>query len=168
MAKIVGELPGLALTPEDISQRKVLSTYWRPKAEYGWDAGIAIGRYLEELRNGRLVGVRHHRCGRTVIPPRIFCEQCFAPMDEWVQLPDSGTVNTFSICYVSWDVKKLEVPEIPAVIEIDGTSPRVGILHKLGEIDPQQIKVGMPVRAAWKPAEERMGAITDILYFKPI
>ncbi|MBI3286767.1 MAG: Zn-ribbon domain-containing OB-fold protein [Chloroflexi bacterium] len=168
MAKIVRELPGLALTPEDISQRKVLSTSWVPKAEYAWDAGIAMGRYLEELRNGRLMGVRHRRCGRTVIPPRIFCEQCFAPMDEWGELPDTGTVNTFSICYVSWDVKRLEVPEIPAVIEIDGTSPRVGILHKLGEVDPQQVKVGMPVKAVWKPAEERNGAITDILYFQPI
>ena len=28
--------------------------------------------------------------------------------------------NTFSLCYVSWDVRRLKPPEIPAVIEIDG------------------------------------------------
>ena len=62
----------------------------------------------------------------------------------------------------------IKEPETPAVIEIDGASPLHGIMHKLGEVDPQEISIGMRVKAVWKPAEEREGAITDILYFKPI
>jgi uncharacterized OB-fold protein len=30
------------------------------------------------------------------------------------------------------------------------------------------VKIGMRVQAVWKPENEREGAITDILYFKPI
>jgi len=41
-------------------------------------------------------------------------------------------------------------------------------MHKLGEVDPEKVYIGMRVKAVWKPAEERQGAITDILYFKPI
>lgn len=77
-------------------------------------------------------------------------------------------MNTFSLCYVTWDVQRIKEPEIPAVIEIDGASPLHGILHKLGEIDPQEVQVGMRVKAVWKPSSERVGAITDILYFRPI
>jgi hypothetical protein len=56
---------------------------------------------------------------------------------------------------------------MPAVIEIDGASTGHGILHKLGDVDPQALHIGMRVRAVWKPAKQRTGAITDILYFKP-
>jgi hypothetical protein len=89
-------------------------------------------------------------------------------MDKFVPLKDTGTVNTFSLCYVTWDVQRIKEPEIPAVIEIDGASPLHGILHKLGEVDPDQVQIGLRVQAVWKPAAEREGAITDILYFKPL
>jgi hypothetical protein len=89
-------------------------------------------------------------------------------MDNWVHLPDTGTVNTFSLCYVTWDMQYLEEPQIPAVIDIDGTRPSVGIMHMLGEVKPDDVKIGMKVQAVWKPAEEREGSILDIKYFKPV
>jgi uncharacterized OB-fold protein len=95
-------------------------------------------------------------------------------MDEYVPLEDSGIVNTYSLCYVTWDVKRVEEPELPAVIQLDGASSLEsgpimgGIMHMLGEVDPEEIHIGMRVKAVWKPPGERQGSITDILYFKPI
>ena len=89
-------------------------------------------------------------------------------MDSYQALEDTGTVNTFSLCYVTWDVKRIKEPELPAVIEIDGASPLHGIMHKLGEVKPEDVYIGMRVQAVWKPEDERQGAITDILYFKPL
>jgi len=54
------------------------------------------------------------------------------------------------------------------VIEIDGASKGMGIMHMLSEVDPGDIEIGMKVKAVWKRPEEREGAITDILYFKPV
>lgn len=157
---------------DDEFRRQVSLTPWTPALEYGWDAGVAISRFLEGLKDGTIYGSRCRQCGRTVTPPRAFCELDFKPMDEWVELPDTGTVNTFSICYITWDMKPLRRPQIPAVIEIDGTTPRVGFLHLLGGVSGRsvdairgQIRVGMPVRAVWKKPRERAGAITDILHF---
>jgi hypothetical protein len=89
-------------------------------------------------------------------------------MDDWVPLPDTGTVNTFSLCYVTWNMKVLTEPEIPAVIDIDGTNPLGGIMHKLGGVDPEAVSIGMKVQAVWKPPEEREGSILDIKYFQPL
>jgi len=164
----IKEFPGVGLHRSDFEEKRVLFTEWDPNARYAWDAGVAIGRYLAELKEGRIIGTRCRHCRRTVVPPRTVCEWCFEPMDEWVYLQDTGTVNTFSICYVTWDVKRVEKPEISAVIEIDGTSPRVGIMHLLGEVEPEDVKIGMKVKAVWKPPEERTGAITDIKYFRPM
>lgn len=163
----ITSFPGTSLSESDITSGRVLTTNWTLRAEYAWDEGVAIGRYLAALKEGVILGVRCRHCDRTVVPPRLFCERCFHPMSEFVPLADTGTVNTFSLCYVTWDVKRISEPLIPAVIDIDGTSPRVGILHLLGEVEPDAVHVGMKVKAMWKPAEERTGAMTDIRYFKP-
>lgn len=167
MTANIREFPGTPLSETDFEEGKVLFTRWTPKAEYAWDAGVAIGRYLAELKEGRIIGICCRHCRRTVVPPRTVCEWCFKPMSEWVYLQDTGVVNTFSLCYVTWDMVRVKEPQIPAVIEIDGASPGMGILHLLSEVDPKEVKIGMKVKAVWKPAEEREGAITDIKYFKP-
>ncbi len=156
------------LSEEDFETEQVLFETWVPQARYAWDAGIAIGRYLAELKAGRLVGVHCPSCGRILVPPRMFCQDCFVSTDGFVPLQDTGTVITFSICHIRWDMVRLEHPLIPAVIAIDGASPGMGILHLLGEVDPKAVRIGMRVQAVWKPPEEREGAITDIRYFKPL
>ena len=168
MSKTIHELPGTPLSETDFTENKVLHRFDSLKGYFAWDKGIAIEIYLNGLKNGVLVGTRCNTCRKTVIPPRTVCEWCFRPMSEFVNLSDTGTINTFSLCYVTWDVKRIEEPEIPAVIEIDGASPMHGIMHMIGEIDPKQISIGLRVKAVWKPTHEREGAITDILYFKPI
>ncbi len=80
---------------------------------------------------------------------------------------DTGAVNTYSISYVATDASRLRKPQIIAVIEIDGASKGMGILHFLGDIAPKEARIGMRVRAVWKPPNARFGSITDIRYFRP-
>ncbi len=162
------EFRGTSLSEKDFEDGRILFRHDKMDGLYAWDTGIGIGRYLAALKEGVLLGSHCRRCRKTVIPPRTVCEWCFRPMDAYVPLKGTGIVNTFSLCYVTWDVRRIEEPEIPAVIEIDGASPLCGIMHKLGEVKPEDIHVGMRVQAVWKAPEEREGAITDILYFKPI
>ncbi len=150
---------------------KVLKTHWDPVLKYNWDNGKALGRYLHELKNGKIIARVCDKCNRVMIPPRMFCEYCFRPTDRWQYVKDTGTVNTFSISRVYWNAQRIppgEPPIISAVIEIDGASPGMGILHLLGNVKPEDVKIGMKVRAVWKPENERKGEITDILYFEPI
>jgi uncharacterized OB-fold protein len=155
------------LSDDDFKKGKVCTTRWTHDARYAWDRGVAIGKYLAGLKEGKILAVKCGSCNRTMVPPRAFCEWCFKPIDGWTEIKDTGVINTFSLCYVTWDVKRITEPLIPAVIEIDGASKGMGIMHLLGEVDPKQVKRGMKVKAVWKPAAEREGAITDILYWKP-
>jgi uncharacterized OB-fold protein len=149
-------------------KRGLTLTSYTPQLRYAWDTGEAIGRYLAELKSGRLIARSCRKCERVMIPPRMFCERCFRPTDDWVYVKSTGTVNTFSLCYVSWDVRRLKSPEIPAVIEIDEASPGMGILHVIRKVNPKQVHVGMRVAAVWKPNSQRTGSITDIAYWAPM
>ena len=62
-------------------------------------------------------------------------------------------------------MERLEEPELPAVISIDGSDG--GLLHKLGEVAPDVVRIGMAVEAVWRPEAERTGSILDIAYFRP-
>ncbi len=97
----------------------------------------------------------------------MYCEKCFRPTDEWVQIKDTGTVNTYSISHVGTDAMRLKIPILVAVVDLDGATPGMGILHNLGEVEPSRIRVGMRVKAVWKPSSDRQGSILDIRYFKP-
>lgn len=162
------DVRGTQLDAADLKQGSAFLTAYTPKLRYSWDTGEAMGRYLAELKEGRLVARACRKCERVMIPPRMFCERCFRRTDDWIYLKAMGSVNTFSLCYVSWDVRRLRIPEIPAVIEIDGASPGIGILHKIKKANPQQVHVGMRVAAVWKPARQRIGSITDIAYWRPV
>ncbi len=168
MSQKITNYPGHEITPEESKEAKYLYVKYKFEPRYSWAAGVAISRFLDELKDGRIIARKCHGCNRILVPPRMYCEQCYRPTDGWVQIKDTGTINTFSISHVGTDARRLKTPILVAVIDLDGASQGMGILHTLGEVEPSKISIGMKVKAVWKPADKREGSITDIQYFKPI
>jgi uncharacterized OB-fold protein len=167
MSSKITKYPGTEIDQKDLEEGKFLSTHYETVLRYSWTSGVAVSRFLDGLRNRELWARKCNKCGRIMIPPRMYCEEDFRPTDEWVKVKDTGTVNTFSISYVNNDASRREKPILVAVIEIDGASPKMGILHLLDEVEPNEVTVGIKVQAVWRPESERKGAITDIAYFRP-
>jgi len=160
-------LGGTGLREKDIKEGKVLYTQWTPRAVYTFDAGVALSRFLNELKDGRIMGTKCHGCRRILMPPRMFCELCYQPVNEWVELRDKGRVRTFCVTRVRWDASRVDEPFFPMVVELDGGKGGTALIHVIKGIEPSEVKVGLRVKALWKPAGERTGAITDIEHFIP-
>ena len=121
------------LRSTDFSKGKVFTVGWEPDLQYAWDDGVAIGRYLKELKQGRIMAKHCRKCGRIMLPPRMFCERCWRITDEWVPVKDTGRVNTFAISHVDWAAGRLPKGRryfTPAVIEIDGASRGMRTMKK--------------------------------------
>lgn len=169
MSEKVSFFPGREISSKAFESGEVLTKSYTADLKYCWSTGVAVTRFLAELKNGKIIGRKCNKCNRVLVPPRMFCEDCFRTTDEWVYLKDTGVVNTYSIAHVGTDASRLKEPIYIAVINIDGPTPGMGFLHYLGEIESEkQIKVGMKVQAVWKPEGERTSSILDIKYFKPI
>ena len=168
MTARISRWPGKELSAADLYDRKVTQTRFRPDAKYAWSAGEAMSRFLDELQQGRLIARSCHRCERILFPPRMFCEECFRPTDEWTYIRDVGTVETFSISYLDIDAKRITEPILVGVVSLDGASPKMGMMHYLGEMTKDEIRIGLRMKAAWKPKEERKGSVLDIRYFRPL
>ena len=168
MTARIGKFPGVELSSEEFYGGKVNTVKSRPDARYAFSAGEAISRFLEELQRGRLIARVCHGCERILFPPRMFCEECYRPTDEWRYLRDTGTIETYSVSYLDQDAKRIKEPILVGVVSIDGASPKMGMMHYFGEMSKDEIRIGMKVKAVWKPAEERVGSVLDIRYFRPL
>jgi len=134
--------------------------------EYVYPAGLAGEIFLKNLKEkGVLTGSCCEKCGVTYMPARAFCECCFSKIEKYVECEPKGYVKSYTIVYIDKDGNKLEKPEIIALIHIPGA--KGGIIHRLGEVEPEDVCINMEVEAVLKPKEQREGSITDILYFKP-
>ena len=167
MSSAIKKYPGVEIEPKDLDSNRYLFTGYKTSLDYSWTSGVAISRFLDGLKEGELWARECDECHRIMIPPRMYCEEDFRPTDRWVKVRDTGVVNTFSISYVNNDASRRKKPILVAVVDIDGASKDMGILHLLGEVEPRAVKIGMKVQAAWKPKSKREGAITDIRYFRP-
>ena len=159
--------PGVELSAKEFYE-KVTTVRFRPEAKFAWSAGEAMSRFLAELQRGRLIARTCDACKRTLFPPRMFCEECFRPTDAWTYVKDTGTIETFSISYLDLDAKRIKDPIYVGVVSVDGASPKMGIMHYFGEVTPETIRIGMRVKAVWKPPEEREGSVLDIRHWRPL
>jgi uncharacterized OB-fold protein len=132
-----------------------------------YTAGIAGERFLREIKdNARIVGTHCNGCDLTYVPATMFCERCFAELDEWVEVASQGTVFTYTVLNRDLDDQPLDSPAVLAYVKLEGSDG--GLVHYLGEVDPAAVFIGMPVEAVFKEASERKGSILDIDHFRPV
>lgn len=136
----------------------------RVDVEYHWSAGIAGSKFFTELRdNGKIMGTKCPECKRVLVPPRIFCEECFVDTDEWVEVSTSGEILTFAESYFGLQGQRLEEPWYIGIIKLDGADG--GLFHRIVKGD-SEIAIGGRVEAVL--ADERQGHIMDIVNFKTV
>lgn len=128
--------------------------------------GRFISAIFRELRDHRrLRGTRCPSCEKVYMPPRSICPDCFAQLDELIDLPTTGTLLTYTIVNYTFGsyYQPMEAPYALGIIQLDGAD--TGICHLLGEVSQEDIRIGMRVQAVFK--DQRKGNILDIAYFKP-
>lgn len=132
-----------------------------------YTAGIAGERFFRELKDhGRFVGTHCANCDLIYVPATMFCERCFDELHEWVEVPNRGTVFTYTVLHRDLDENPMDPPAILAYVKIDGTDG--GLVHFLGDIDPESVYIGMEVEAVFKDPPDREGSILDVIHFRPV
>lgn len=132
-----------------------------------YTAGLAGEKFFREIKdNARIVGTRCKNCELIYVPAMMFCERCFAELDEWVEVANRGTVFTYTVLYRDLDDQPMDPPAILAYVKLEGSTG--GLVHYLDEIDPNAVYIGLEVEPVFKDAAEREGSILDIEYFRPV
>lgn len=130
---------------------------------FRYTAGVAGEKFLREIKdNGRLVAARCKNCELNYLPPRIYCERCMSRLEEFVEVENSGIIQSYTVCMQDKEGKQLAEPVNIAFVRFP--SAHGGLIHRtIGDVC-----VGDKVRAVFKPKSSRTGSILDIEYFEKV
>lgn len=137
---------------------------------YDIHLGKTWSRFMTGLQDRRITATRCAACKRVFVPPQAYCESCFEPAEEWLDLAGDGTLEVFTVAWHGFTGGPTP-PYAIGGIRLDGASTL--LMHWVVGIDfddpstvQQQLPLGTRVRAVW--AEERTGQILDIAHFEPV
>ncbi len=132
-----------------------------------YPAGRVGSNFLIGLRDDKkIMGIKCPECDKVFVPPKSICKYCYGQLSEMVEVSQKGTLLTYAVVHKPNTIQTAKLPIIYGIVQLEGAD--TGFTHMLGEVYPEQIKVGMKVEAVFKTSEEREASILDIKYFKPI
>ena len=128
-------------------------------------ASLPETAYLKALKEGKLLGGRTGKDGKLYFPAREADPATGKVLDEFVELPDKGTVTTFAIINIPFSGQRIKPPYVAAYVLLDGAD--IPFLHLVSDIEADKVRMGMRVEAVWRPREEWDFGIDNIEYFRP-
>jgi len=120
---------------------------------YTLTAGHAVGTFLAELAEKRILGSSCPSCRTVRVPAQDYCGDCGEPTTDWKHVPAVGDLD-------SWTVTDQGVV---ALVRLDGTD--VPFLHRIVDAEPEELEPGMRVSAVW--TDQPTGHVLDIEGFTP-
>jgi uncharacterized OB-fold protein len=136
------------------------------RCEYQYTPGTATQKFLRGMEKGKIMGQKCDGCGKVYVPPRGACGKCGRATNEEVEVQDRGTVVSFSIVRVPSQNIKVELPYVAANICLDGAD--ISFTGLLQEIPWEEVRIGMRVKAVWKPESEWTTSMNNMDYFVPL
>jgi len=133
--------------------------------DYDYAASPEESLFYRGLNEGRIMGQRCPTCEKVYIPPRSACPADGTPTAEEIELAPTGTVTTFCIVNVPFLGQKITPPYVSAYVLLDGAD--IAVLHLILGVPADEVRMGMRVKAVWKPRDEWAFSLENIDHFAP-
>jgi len=128
-------------------------TSWLPETDM-------MTKFMEALKEGKLMGTSCKKCGQRYLPPRAHCK-CGSLEVDWYEAPTRGKLFTYTIVAFPPDSMSRHAPYIVAVAELEDGSR---LLAQITGVTPQTLRVGLPIQVvAHQISEDRIA-----YKFKPV
>ncbi len=110
--------------------------------------GLTTARYWREVpQRYRMEAGKCTACGEVHFPPRRVCMKCGKQEFETVVLPDTGTVETYTVIRVAPDEFTDLSPYAVAMVKLDNGTK---LMSQLVDVDLEEIKIGLPVKIEFR------------------
>lgn len=114
--------------------------------------------FWDAAKQDRLVVPRCTGCGTFRLPPSPFCFKCRQQQTEWVELPGTGTVYSFTVVRHPLHPDLSEAcPYASGVIELDGTQGAgARMILNIIDCDVDKLRIGDRVKVVFEHVNDEM------------
>ncbi len=144
-----------------MSQPEVLTQAFELGFTYTRSTGPVVGRFLTELRDRRIFGIKGSD-GRVIVPPMEYDPVTAEELSEFVEVGQQGEIVSFAWVKEPRAAHPGDHPFAWAMIKLDGAD--VAMIHCVAAQSEGELATGARVQAVW--ADETRGFITDIRCFE--
>lgn len=152
--------------PQATGQGPVTGIVTPIRLDYRYTPGKATSDFLRRIQQGTVVGRRCPSCAKVYFPPRGGCPMCGVEFAEEVEVADTGTLVTFAIVNVNFANRVIDLPYVSGEVLFDGADTTTMVLVR--GISPEQVRMGMRVKASWKPRDQWEYSLANIDHVEPI
>lgn len=136
-------------------------------------AHVSVPMYWRTIpQRYRLVGLKCKSCGKVNFPPKGVCKHCNASSEfTEVRLSGRGKVHTFTLIGAGGAPPEFAEQEKAGgvypvtIVELD-EGPKV--IGQMADVNPKDVKIGMPVRAELRRIYEEEGVVRYGFKFVPL
>jgi uncharacterized OB-fold protein len=101
---------------------------------------FTIEQFYKFLLQGKLMAGKCERCGKTHLPPRPLCDNCFSQEFEWVEISGKGKLLTYTIIHIAPPQFQTMAPYAVGIIQLENDLKIPGMISGAA---PEQLKIGM-------------------------
>ena len=105
-------------------------------------------RYWREIpQRYRLEAAKCKKCGKIFYPPRLICSACQHREFETIVLPNTGTLETFTIIRVPPSQFQDEAPYTVGIVKLDNG---LQMMTQIADCEFEDLEIGKPVRLEFR------------------
>ena len=130
---------------------------------YDYALGEVAGRFMQGLRERRILATRCSKSGLTYLPPRSYCERSFERCDGWVDAGPVGVIEASTIVVRGFEGKR-KPPVAIAFVRLDNTDSAIANYVDgldLSDYDRAMTRIAPGKRVRVAVVDKPEGRITD-------
>ncbi|MEM3875108.1 MAG: Zn-ribbon domain-containing OB-fold protein [Candidatus Bathyarchaeia archaeon] len=127
---------------------------------------FTIEQFYKNISQKKLLGGKCRKCGKIHLPPRPLCDKCLSTEFEWVELPKTGKLLTYTIIHVAPTQFQSMTPYAVGIIQLENGVKIPGMIKN---VPLDKIRVGMPLKMEFEePQQTQQWPQWPRYHFKPL
>ncbi|MEM3770537.1 MAG: Zn-ribbon domain-containing OB-fold protein [Candidatus Bathyarchaeia archaeon] len=112
---------------------------------------FTIEQFYKNISQKKLIGGKCRKCGKIHLPPRPLCDKCLSIEFEWVEMPKTGKLLTYTIIHVAPTQFQNMAPYAVGIIQLENGVKIPGIIRN---VPLDKIRVGMPLKMKFEETQQ--------------
>lgn len=146
--------------PETITKLRTPVRY-----EFGVEPGPTQTAFLQAIEKKVITGSRFEGSNKTYVPTRSMEPTTGEKPSGVVEVAQVGTLTTFAVIAIPFEGQRLPPPYVCGAILLDGAD--LPIFHIVAGVSPDDVRMGMRVRAVWVDDDQLAPTLEAIKFFEP-
>lgn len=133
---------------------------------YDYALGEVAGRFMQGLRERKILATRCSKSALTYLPPRAFCERSFERCDSWVEAGHEGVIEACTVVVRGFEGSR-PPPVAVAFVRLDGVDSAIANYvegEDLSDVEAAMRRIRPGARVRVRFVDDPQGSITDFFY----